>query len=130
MSEEKLIVRSSAMRVLECIRNLQSISRARISSITGLSKPIVSQIVDELLEKGIVKEYKKVRVHLKVVNARPCWFSTRLGVTWPESMSVVAKYGERSPILTAMFCEKSSIESAMFDPRMNWWIKYLRCCSI
>lgn len=52
-------LRESEIKVLKCIRKHQLISRVKIASSTGLSKPVVSEAVERLLEQGIVKEFKK-----------------------------------------------------------------------
>lgn len=52
-------LRESEIKVLECIKRHQLISRAKIASLTGLSKPVVSEAVERLLEQGIVKEFEK-----------------------------------------------------------------------
>lgn len=52
-------LRESEIKVLKCIRKNQPISRAKIASLTGLSKPVVSEAVERLLEQGIVKEFRK-----------------------------------------------------------------------
>lgn len=58
---ERSKLRESEIRVLECIRKNQPISRATIASLTGLSKPGVSEAVEKLLKRNIIKEFRKGR---------------------------------------------------------------------
>lgn len=51
--------RNSEARVLEFIRNNSLVSRAQIASKIQISKPMVSEAVQKLVELGVVKEIKK-----------------------------------------------------------------------
>lgn len=51
--------RNSEARVLEFIRNNSLVSRAQIASKIQMSKPMVSEAVQRLVELGVVKEIKK-----------------------------------------------------------------------
>jgi len=51
--------KNSEIRVLEFIRNHSLVSRAQIASKIQVSKPMVSEAVQKLVELGVVKEMKK-----------------------------------------------------------------------
>ncbi len=55
------LFKNSEARVLEFIRRNSPVSRARIASQIGMSKPMVSEAVQKLVELGIVKETSKGR---------------------------------------------------------------------
>ncbi|HBT38936.1 MAG: ROK family protein [Thermotoga sp. 50_1627] len=65
MMKARLTLKNSEAKVLECIRQLRPISRAKIAVKTGLSKPVVSQAVEKLIREGIVRESKKGKSTLR-----------------------------------------------------------------
>jgi glucokinase-like ROK family protein len=52
----KYINRLNKVKVLKIIRTAETLSRADISKISGLSAPTVSRIIEDLLEEGLVQE--------------------------------------------------------------------------
>jgi len=55
-ADHKVIRQINRLNVLNTIRDLQAISRVKISKITGLNKSTITNIVGELIEEGLVYE--------------------------------------------------------------------------